>query len=217
MSPTNELEGWASEVEALEYAGAIAWSRAAYSSAGPDEIEVMENDQFARREALGTMLSAVPGVAVDRARLERAGRIAEIAHHGQVDKVGNAYIGHPHRVAERLDADDLEGRAVALLHDVLEDGPEHHPPEEPFLASMAVIAEQVGPQIAIAVHLLTRAPALADDDYYVRIRRNGLAHRVKLADLADNSDPARLARLSPEEQDRLTAKYAHGRELLGST
>ncbi|MEP7021591.1 MAG: hypothetical protein ABI808_13140 [Pseudonocardiales bacterium] len=41
-----------------------------------------------------------------------------------------------------------------------------------------------------------------------------LAVTVKRADLADNSDPERVARLDPETRARLEAKYAHARELL---
>ncbi len=51
-----------------------------------------------------------------------AAEIARHAHHGQVDKLGVAYIEHPRRVAERFDAElqPLEC-ATAWLHDVLED------------------------------------------------------------------------------------------------
>jgi hypothetical protein len=44
--------------------------------------------------------------------------------------------------------------------------------------------------------------------YYARIRPNPLALAVKLADVADNSDPDRLAQLAPEVRERLTRKYA---------
>ena len=40
---------------------------------------------------------------------------------------------------------------------------------------------------------------------------------MKLADNADNNDPARLALLDPERADRLRAKYAHDREVLTGT
>lgn len=42
-----------------------------------------------------------------------------------------------------------------------------------------------------------------------------MALRVKLADLADNSDPARMSRLKPTERRRLKKKYALARQLLG--
>ena len=43
-----------------------------------------------------------------------------------------------------------------------------------------------------------------------------LALTVKLADIADNSDPHRLASLDAATRDRLTAKYARARvELTG--
>jgi len=55
----------------------------------------------------------------DNALLERAREIASRMHAGQVDKLGEPYVGHCERVAARLDND--EAKVVALLHDVLED------------------------------------------------------------------------------------------------
>ena len=46
------------------------------------------------------------------------------------------------------------------------------------------------------------------DAYYARIREHPMALAVKLADIADNSDPARQAHLAPEVRERLTRKYA---------
>ena len=54
------------------------------------------------------------------------------------------------------------------------------------------------------------------DAYYARIRENPVALAVKLADIADNSDPARQARLSPEVRERLTRKYAKAVAALSS-
>lgn len=67
-----------------------------------------------------------------------------------------------------------------------------------------------------AIELLTRRPEQDPQDYYRAIRENPLAHEVKLADLADNSDPARLALLPDELQARLTRKYAAAYRALGA-
>lgn len=58
-------------------------------------------------------------------RIEQASRaqaIAVIAHRGQVDKAGNAYISHPMAVAMKFDPiDDTLECCAAWLHDVVED------------------------------------------------------------------------------------------------
>jgi len=51
--------------------------------------------------------------------LEDAIRLAVEAHHGQRDRNGQPYILHPLRVMFRLGTD--KERAVAVLHDVVED------------------------------------------------------------------------------------------------
>ncbi|MGH7665775.1 MAG: RelA/SpoT family protein [Candidatus Dormibacteria bacterium] len=59
------------------------------------------------------------------ATLERAYRVAEFAHHGQLRLSGEPYITHPLAVAALL-ADlhlDTDALAAALLHDVVEDTP----------------------------------------------------------------------------------------------
>ena len=53
--------------------------------------------------------------------LEKAIEIACRAHQGQRDKAGAPYILHPLRVMLQLDS--IEERIVAVLHDVMEDGP----------------------------------------------------------------------------------------------
>lgn len=50
---------------------------------------------------------------------ETALAIATSAHFGQFDKAGNPYIDHPIAVAASLD-NDFE-KAIAVLHDVVED------------------------------------------------------------------------------------------------
>ncbi|MGH9024256.1 MAG: hypothetical protein ACRDV9_14360 [Acidimicrobiia bacterium] len=40
---------------------------------------------------------------------------------------------------------------------------------------------------------------------------DGIAREVKLADLTDNSDPVRLARIGEPKRSELTAKYVRAR------
>ncbi len=132
----------------------------------------------------------------------RAETIARAAHAGQVDKTGAPYIDHPRRVAARVEAD--EAQAVAWLHDVVED----------TTVTLDELAEQFPASVVEAVDVLTRRDG-DGDGYYVRVRANPLALVVKLADIADNTDPARQAALDAATRQRLGLKYAHAREMLG--
>jgi (p)ppGpp synthase/HD superfamily hydrolase len=138
--------------------------------------------------------------------VERAKALAERAHAGQVDKAGLPYIEHVARVAAAVaHYAEPEVEAVAWLHDVLEDcGPEHR--NEVLCFPSETVAD--------AANLLTRYPHLTDSFYYSRIRRNPLALVVKLADIADNADEARLALLDHATANRLRRKYAKARQAL---
>ncbi|OHU47389.1 hypothetical protein BKG82_27665 [Mycobacteroides chelonae] len=134
-----------------------------------------------------------------------ADRIAARAHEGQVDKSGVDYIAHLRRVAQRVQPNTVDARAAALLHDVLEDT--SVTPDELTLAGMP-------PHVVRAVELLTRRRGLSNSDYYAQIRGNALALAVKLADIADNSDPSRLSSLDLPTQQRLREKYSTARQQL---
>ena len=136
--------------------------------------------------------------------VNEAWSLAVKAHAGQVDKAGRPYIEHVARVALAVEGDD-EAEAVAWLHDVLEDCPAH-----------AHLVLLFPPIIAEAVTDLSRIPGRGDAFYYWNICRNSLALKVKLADIADNSDEARLALLDPDTAARLRIKYAKARASLGA-
>ena len=57
----------------------------------------------------------------------------------------------------------------------------------------------------------------AGDDYYQRIAGNPAERAVKLADIAHNTEPARVAQLDAETAERLRGKYERARELLGES
>lgn len=134
--------------------------------------------------------------------VERAKELAHRAHAGQVDKAGRPYIEHVARVAARV-SDDPEAEAVAWLHDALEDCPEF---AEEFWTFPAHVTK--------FVHYLTRVPDWKVRDYYSRISEHPIALRVKLADIADNSDETRLAMLDDKTAARLRRKYAKARRAL---
>ena len=142
----------------------------------------------------------------------RARALATSAHAGQVDKAGAPYITHPERVAARVAGgtptgthDDAEAVAVAWLHDVVEDT---------AVTAADLAAAGFPGTVVAAVLALTRAPGEDPDGYYARVAADPLALRVKRADIADNTDPARVAALDPATRERLAAKYAHALAVL---
>lgn len=127
--------------------------------------------------------------------------IAHIAHHGQTDKAGSPYIGHPARVAAYLiqRGEREEVVAAGWLHDVLEDTD---------LTAEDLNAAGVGWLTINIVERLTRRDGVSAEDYYAGIYESVDARRVKEADIADNTNPERLAELDDATVARLTRKYA---------
>lgn len=140
----------------------------------------------------------------DAALIAKADDIARRAHLGQVDKLGRPYIAHPRRVAGRVGT--AEAKAAALLHDVIEDSP---------ITAADLLAEGIPQSVVDCVILLTRRDDVPEADYYRAIDVHPLARVVKLADLADNSDPARLAQLAEPTRSELRAKYGRAYTALG--
>src|SRR5687768_8359841 len=128
--------------------------------------------------------------------LERAIEIAVKAHAGQQDKAGESYILHPMRVMMRLASEDA--RIVGVLHDVREDT---------NVTEADLVTAGFSSVVLEALEALTQRPREPYEDFIRRAGRHPLAREVKLADLQDNMDPARLARLSPADRTRLQAKY----------
>ncbi|MCW6665483.1 GTP pyrophosphokinase [Aerococcaceae bacterium NML191219] len=123
--------------------------------------------------------------------LELALKIAEKAHAGQVDKAGKDYIEHPIYVSSLVDSP--EAKAVALLHDVLEDSD--------FTAEDLLVAG-LPREIVEAVEILTKQSGESYDEYLSKIKRNDLARVVKIADLTHNSDLTRLHEVTQQDLDR---------------
>jgi (p)ppGpp synthase/HD superfamily hydrolase len=130
--------------------------------------------------------------------------IATIAHRFQTDKIGVPYIEHPRRVATRL----VEPKyvAAAWLHDVIEDC---------GITAEDLAAAGISDEVIAAVVLLTRTKDNGGNGYYEAISENPIALAVKLADIADNTDPKRTRRLEPEVRRRLEEKYENAKKLLG--
>ncbi|MCD5346001.1 hypothetical protein [Agromyces sp. S2-1-8] len=147
-------------------------------------------------------------VVAAAAQVALAKGIAFVAHRGQTDKVGAAYIDHPGRVAERFDPiAEPVATSAAWLHDVLEDT---------GLTARELLEAGVLPEVVEVVVLLTRTPEVPEAEYYGRIRRHAIARSVKIADVDDNSAAWRVRKLDFETQQRLAEKYRHAREMLGA-
>lgn len=125
---------------------------------------------------------------------------ATIAHEGQFDKGGHAYILHPLRIMYRLRTGDEELMSMAVLHDSLEDSKGNV-----TIESLAALGAPY--RVLKALELLTHDPVVDYMDYIRAIQHNPDAVRVKLEDLRDNSDITRLKGLRQKDFDRL-ARYS---------
>lgn len=133
--------------------------------------------------------------------------LAMSAHHGQVDKIGEPYIGHPARIAAAVRSDGYsdEVEAVAWLHDVVEDTPVTLDHLRRYGFTPAVVG---------AVDAISKRKGEGFEAYYERVKADPIALVVKWHDVADNADPARLAKVAPDTRERLRAKYERAREVL---
>ena len=137
--------------------------------------------------------------------LERAIEIATQAHEGQVDKAGNAYIGHPLRV---MAMGKTEHEKIAgVLHDIVEDSP--------WTFEM-LEAEGFAQEIIAALKCVTKISENEDyDDFIERVKKNPLAVAVKINDLTDNMDIRRLPYLSDKDVKRLKKYLKAYKKLIG--
>jgi (p)ppGpp synthase/HD superfamily hydrolase len=126
-------------------------------------------------------------------RLETIAKdIATKAHQGQKDKAGQPYITHPEFVASQVTSD--EAKAVAWLHDVVEDT--HITLEDLRNAGL--------PESVIeGVNALTKQGEEDYEGYLERVAANPLAKAVKIADLKHNMDTSRLTVITDKTRVRL--------------
>lgn len=132
----------------------------------------------------------------------KALEIATEAHSGQFDKAGEDYIQHPLYVASLVSTE--KEKAVALLHDVIEDS---------SITKEDLLLSGIDPEVVEAVLVLTKQPSDSYQSYLERVKGNELARIVKLADLTHNSDLSRLKKITQKDEDRLQ-KYAKAIEYL---
>lgn len=132
----------------------------------------------------------------------KAMRIAYAAHHGQVDKGGLPYIFHPYHLAEQMD--DEVSCCAALLHDVAED----------TNVTLQELAKEFPKEVIEVLKLLTHPEGVPYFDYVRAIKADPTAVKIKLADIAHNSDQTRCTNLSPEQLLYFREKYAKAKAIL---
>ena len=134
----------------------------------------------------------------------KAMKLAYKAHHGQFDYNGIPYIFHPIHLAEQMD--DEISCCAALLHDVVEDTD----------ITMEELSREFPPEVIDVVKLLTHDDATPYYDYIRAIKENPTARKIKLADLAHNSNQSRCVGSDlPEEKLAFwKEKYAKATKIL---
>ena len=133
---------------------------------------------------------------------ELAFEIAKTAHAGQTDKAGLDYILHPLQVAAEMTTD--EEKAVALLHDIIEDTD---------VTANELLAKGLPDNVVEAVEALTKKHNQNYAAYLAGVKKNRLATAVKLADLKHNSDLSRLEKITQKDRER-AEKYRKAIEYL---
>ena len=134
----------------------------------------------------------------------KAMRIAYQAHHGQVDKSGVPYVFHPLHLAEQMEEEI--SCCAALLHDVVEDTD----------VTMEQLALEFPEAVIEVLKLLTHEDAVPYFDYVRKIKNHPVAKKVKLADLAHNSDQTRCvgSDLTEEKLAYWKDKYEKATKIL---
>ena len=139
--------------------------------------------------------------------IEDAITFAAQAHQGQLDRLGEPYIFHPLRVmllVKEGGGTEVE-IAAAALHDVVEDTD----------TTVEELEQLFGPDVASLVDSMSRREGEGYVGYVERCVAGGAsAIKLKQADLTDNSNPERLARLPAELRSELEAKYKSGFEVI---
>lgn len=128
-----------------------------------------------------------------------AENIAREAHAGQFRRDGiTPYIVHPEAVAAGVT--NPEEKAVAWLHDVLEDTP---------TTPQNLLDAGIPENVVTAVITMTKTAGVAYNDYLVSVKANPLARVVKISDMKAN--------LADTPTQKQIDKYAYGLKFLGDT
>ena len=139
---------------------------------------------------------------VEQSMVDLALSIARQSHEVELDKSVVDYIEHPIYVASQVDTE--EEKAVALLHDVIEDSP---------VSAEELLIAGLPEEVVTAVQVLTKKKEQDYQTYLETVKKNPLARVVKLADLKHNSDLSRLPSITAKDRERLK-KYKKAIDFL---
>jgi (p)ppGpp synthase/HD superfamily hydrolase len=169
--------------------------------------------------AVETMEMKRRGKVMDR--IQEAQNVCYYAHGDQLDKVGGIYMYHPFRVWENLKSHHLfaalsveeqeDAQVAAILHDVIEDSPKfgYRKYDAAALLKLGFSSRSVE-----LVGLLTRNKEVPNEVYYAKIQANQIASLIKWADIADNLNHERVAKLDKALQQKLADKYVKALEQI---
>ena len=133
---------------------------------------------------------------------KKALRISFYAHRDQLDKSGMPYVYHPFHLAEQMS--DENTTCAALLHDVAED-------TEITLDDLK--KEGFPDAVMKALALMTHSDDVPYLDYIRALKDDPIARKVKMADLAHNSDLSRLDAVDEKAVERVN-KYKQAMLIL---
>lgn len=145
--------------------------------------------------------------------MENLKKIVLAKFEGKVDRGGNPYIGHIHRVANRAEKITKGSYLTGFLHDVFEDTD---------LTADDLYLHGVSNSVINRVSVLTREDGISYKSYikkikkYAKINNDIIILAVKIADLNDNLNVSRLRVLHCTDVNRLK-KYMEARQSLEDT
>ena len=138
---------------------------------------------------------------IETGSLKRAIEIATEAHLGQVDKANEPYILHSMRVMDQVDS--LDQKIVGILHDVVEKNSQW---------SLSRLEDEgFKSKIIEAVDAMTRRAGESYEDSVSRAADNPISRSVKIADLKDNIQMARLCGLDDSKYQKALNRVLIGR------
>ena len=145
----------------------------------------------------------------DNKQLQLALELATMAHKNVTRRNGDPYIFHPLRVSSNKTFIKTKlQKAVALLHDVIED--------TPFNADF-LRQQGISEDILFTLTFLTHDKEnVKYEDYIANICNNLDAMMVKLSDLTDNLDQGTLPVISDKDRERFIV-YENAKVKIMST
>lgn len=135
-------------------------------------------------------------------QLALAFKLAGEVFYDKYDLQGEPYVFHLIAVMDQLKTEDKELKAIALLHDIIEDTP--HKKYKKDITAQILYGLGFSERVVSAVVALTHLSDEDYEDYIKRLAFNEDARKVKLADLWHNSQITRIkGRLDKKHFDRI--------------